>query len=900
MKTLILIAVALVFSFGNAQAQGSGTALTFDGIDDYLDMGDVLMLTGSDLTVELWLKTSQTVPGILAGKHHSGSLNGYHLQINAGSGYGLPDKANFYTSESAGGEAISATTINNSEWHHIVGVYTAAGTKYIYVNGELEATKAAPAPLGTNTRSFTVAGILEGAFLNGTIDEVRVWNRALSVVEIREQKHLSLTGAESGLVGYWQMDDGTGTTATDMSGSGFDGTFVSVPAWVNSTVPLGVGASASQTVSTTGQVSFPGTDLDLDFTAKTGTDDIVSTLIHTSPAGTQPPLNLTADRYWVLQQFGGGTLTADMTFTFAPGSFDEAEQANPESVILYSRETNGEGGWTQRATGVTVTEEAVTFEDVTSFSQFAVATEEPVLPPIAGYAIEFDGVDDFVQSAAPVGLPLGSASRTMEVWFRTDKDLSSSTESGIVHYGTDTVASKFGLITSSNAPGKLYFWANTIDLAGVTTLLTDTWYHAAVTYDGTTINLYLNGLLESTRTGALSTVIDADGLTVGRRSVVSLWDGQIDEVRIWNMVRTQTEIQADMNHPLSGNEAGLMTYLRFDEGSGTSTADDGPLDNTGTLTNGPVWITSTAPLVEAPLSGDADDDGLITVLDIIRVVRVIVLLDPEPTPGTDEYARFDANGDGTIDVADAISIVNSVLNILSKPSSGGTGGSAAVALGDALLLPTGESVFSVSLTSDVATAGLQMTLNYDPHRVRVGTPRFVDGLEGLEMVSNVVGDEIRVLVYSLSGQQLPSNMDGFILVPVDPIEGTSLVDVSQVIVADQQAQILPVTITNGTVRVTGAAEPAKFALIGANPNPFNPSTTISYEVPALSHITLTVYNLLGQEVIRLVDENAVPGRYSVSWRGLNTSGASVASGIYLYRLSSSTGFTSTRRMTLLK
>ncbi|MBT5876712.1 MAG: LamG domain-containing protein, partial [Candidatus Latescibacteria bacterium] len=349
MKTLILIAVALVFSFGKAEAQGSGTALTFDGIDDYLDMGDVLMLTGSDLSVELWLKTSQTVPGILAGKHHAGSLNGYHLQFNSGSGYGLPNKANFYTADGPGGEAVSSTSVNNSEWHHIVGVYLASGTKHIYVDGQLEATKAAPSPLGTNARSFTVAAIVEGAFLNGTIDEVRVWSRALSQSEIREQKHRSLTGAESGLVGYWQMDDGAGTTVSDMSGSGFDGTFVSVPVWVNSTVPLGVGASVTQSVDATGQVSFPGTDLDLDFTAKTGADDIVSTLIHTSPAGTQPPLNLTADRYWVVQQFGPGTLTADMTFAFGPGSFDEAEQANPESIILYSRETNGEGGWTQRA-----------------------------------------------------------------------------------------------------------------------------------------------------------------------------------------------------------------------------------------------------------------------------------------------------------------------------------------------------------------------------------------------------------------------------------------------------------------------------------------------------------------------------------------------------------------------
>ena len=86
----------------------------------------------------------------------------------------------------------------------------------------------------------------------------------------------------------------------------------------------------------------------------------------------------------------------------------------------------------------------------------------------------------------------------------------------------------------------------------------------------------------------------------------------------------------------------------------------------------------------------------------------------------------------------------------------------------------------------------------------------------------------------------------------------------------------------------------------ARPNPFNPSTTIAYDVPQQSHITLTVYNLLGQEIVRIVDEMKAPGRYAVTWVGVNGRGESVASGIYLYRLTSSTGYTESKRMVLLK
>ena len=71
-------------------------------------------------------------------------------------------------------------------------------------------------------------------------------------------------------------------------------------------------------------------------------------------------------------------------------------------------------------------------------------------------------------------------------------------------------------------------------------------------------------------------------------------------------------------------------------------------------------------------------------------------------------------------------------------------------------------------------------------------------------------------------------------------------------------------------------------------------------MPQQGHITLTVYNLVGQEIIHLVDTMKTPGRYTVVWNGRNAQGIGVASGVYLYRLSSDTGHNDTKRMTLLK
>ena len=88
--------------------------------------------------------------------------------------------------------------------------------------------------------------------------------------------------------------------------------------------------------------------------------------------------------------------------------------------------------------------------------------------------------------------------------------------------------------------------------------------------------------------------------------------------------------------------------------------------------------------------------------------------------------------------------------------------------------------------------------------------------------------------------------------------------------------------------------------LGANyPNPFNPETQIAYTLSETGPVELAIYNVLGQRVRTLVQEVQAAGRYQVVWNGRNDSGVSVASGIYLYRLSSAQGV-QVRRLLLLK
>ena len=93
--------------------------------------------------------------------------------------------------------------------------------------------------------------------------------------------------------------------------------------------------------------------------------------------------------------------------------------------------------------------------------------------------------------------------------------------------------------------------------------------------------------------------------------------------------------------------------------------------------------------------------------------------------------------------------------------------------------------------------------------------------------------------------------------------------------------------------------PSAFYLSQNYPNPFNPSTTIEYTLPSRGRVNLSIYNILGQHVTTLVDEEQSAGQYSVEWHGRSGDGVQTASGIYLYRLRVD-DYSESKKMILLK
>jgi glucose/arabinose dehydrogenase len=142
--------------------------------------------------------------------------------------------------------------------------------------------------------------------------------------------------------------------------------------------------------------------------------------------------------------------------------------------------------------------------------------------------------------------------------------------------------------------------------------------------------------------------------------------------------------------------------------------------------------------------------------------------------------------------------------------------------------------------------------------------------------------------------------DALFVADISPQGGFGSSAANKGVIYQIRSLIPPTTAVEGIV---ASAIPTRFELAPAYPNPFNPQTTLRFAVPDLGRAlpaTLKIYNLVGQELVTLADEEVSAGAYEVGWDGRDASGNSLGSGVYLYRLKVGQYFAASRRMTLLK
>lgn len=176
-------------------------------------------------------------------------------------------------------------------------------------------------------------------------------------------------------------------------------------------------------------------------------------------------------------------------------------------------------------------------------------------------------------------------------------------------------------------------------------------------------------------------------------------------------------------------------------------------------------------------------------------------------------------------------------------------------------------------------------------------------------VGNEVDGDAMILGVNFDGEEIPAGT-GAILeltfqIASDAPMGDLNISVTDLIVATQGGVPLPSNSEDYVFPLTVGVEdelelPTAFELKQNYPNPFNPTTTISYSIPEASEVQVGIFNLLGQEVRSLATGEHQPGVYTAIWDGLNENGVRVESGVYIYRMSSSAGFTATKKLVMLK
>jgi hypothetical protein len=229
-------------SGGAAGAGGAGpcgvNAIRFDGAGTY---ATTPRLVQDDFTVEAWIQTSTASPT------GTNFWNGVGLvyadvQFNAND-FGATIVNNHFAFGVGNPDTTVEGTSNvtTGQWVHVAATRTkSTGSISVIVNGVLEKTVVATNVASLNAPPAIAFGAnnVDAIYYTGLMDEIRIWNVARSAATISANMHRRLAGNESGLVGYWRLDESTGSSALDASPSNSAAIFVGNPSHVPSTAPL--------------------------------------------------------------------------------------------------------------------------------------------------------------------------------------------------------------------------------------------------------------------------------------------------------------------------------------------------------------------------------------------------------------------------------------------------------------------------------------------------------------------------------------------------------------------------------------------------------------------------------------------------------------------------------------
>jgi hypothetical protein len=519
------------------------THLNFDGSNDFVNLGTSLStaLNGTTaLTLEAWINPSALNGWNNIITDYDGAYHKFLFRVRNN------NNIQFWVNNTA---LNSSFSVPLNTWTHVAAVYDGANM-YVYANGNLIASQASSVSIPSGSQQINIGSRIGSNTENftGDIDEVRVWNVARTPEQINGSMDCELQGSETGLLAYYKFNQGidavnnsaettlTATTGPNGTLTGFalNG---STSNWLDGS-PVTTGSVVPGNPSVTTPVTYNQGDTASPLTATTGTNG-TGLLWYTAATG------------------GTGSTTAPTPSTATAGS-----------TSYWVASTNANGCESERV------------EIVVNVNAYATH-------------LNFDGTNDFVLSANAI--TNNTQNQTYQAWFRIP---SIPVNSDVILQRGNDGSGGWSVQMGVNATGRLSAGISASPdtyLTGTTVLTPNTWYHATFVFENNnSLRLYLDGNLEASVAIGNRTLRNSDNrLRVGSGNIASeFFNGDIDEVRVWNVALSATDILATKDCELDNTQTNVVVYYKFNQGFDlvnntaiTTVTDDSGNGNNGTLTN---------------------------------------------------------------------------------------------------------------------------------------------------------------------------------------------------------------------------------------------------------------------------------------------------------------------------
>ncbi|MGE0567559.1 MAG: LamG-like jellyroll fold domain-containing protein [Bacteroidia bacterium] len=537
-KITLALGVTLLTAGLNTTKAQTGAALSFDGVNDFVDCGIAVTntLKGKDkFTVEAWIYPTQNAVGkSVIGNHQANTQ--FNIQQTT------TNQFNFFIGFGAYGVMTAPNTVTLNTWHHVAGVFDDNVLK-IYLNGVLANTTAvSPAyvlDVNCAINLFLGKSGFGGEEFMGNLDEVRIWDTARTSCQINTFMNCEIPSNAPNLLVNYHFNQGvaaannaTVNILNDATSNATNGTLTN----------LALNGAISNWVTPGGVVS-----------------GFTTTLAPPNVTVTANPALSTCQNNTIMLTGSGAS-----TYTWS-GGVTNAVAFTATASTVYTLNFTAPTGCTNTAVASVTTNNC------------------------PGEALSFDGTD-YVEKTSATGLPQGNTPRTMEAWVNTSYLASSQV---VLNWGNITNNQRSGIIIEGGT-GKLYFVGENNDLSGGPNVADGSWHHVAVVYSGGntgTLTLYVDGNDVVSAVKNLAT--NGTTLRIGMRAVPQTGEyfrGRLDEVRIWNVARTKCELNTFKNCEIPSTSTGLVANYHFNHGVAfaanatvTTLTDDSGSGNNGTL-----------------------------------------------------------------------------------------------------------------------------------------------------------------------------------------------------------------------------------------------------------------------------------------------------------------------------